>query len=453
MTLKDKLSTYTPLELKEFIKEHNKRVRKMVSEEVKEFRKKQLSNLIIKAVGKKEDLIKKMVDISNIKDVSSFKLIKQKGKIDRKKALEIDEIQVKETEKLFNDFQKKKIDKKQLQKELNEIAKERVRLELPKLKVAKLIKAIEDNIKNNKDFSGSDIKKNVVEYVAGNASNLPIPTIKITEAKPSQPKRKAPTLEEIRKKNLKEKREAMKPKREPPKRQVKQTEPIKPKGKAPPIPKKQQKEETDTESEEEEFSLPPFFKNKPEDIQKNIIKAVEMGLLSSNSIILKQEFIGMNKINRGLDTNRTNAERIEGLARGMVAISEDGKEDGDPNKYEAIFKKKLPEKKIVSEYIKVGLDIIKGDREQRRKVGKSLNNAPLEVQKKFLRADRENYLKTVSTLRDKTGTKQKIQEEEDKKAEKAAKIEEEKLKEAIKQQKKEIEESEKLKKKIMGNNK
>jgi len=438
MTLKDKLSTYTPLELKEFIKEHNKRVRKMVSEEVKEFRKKQLSNLIIKAVGKKEDLIKKMVDISNIKDVSSFKLIKQKGKIDRKKALEIDEIQVKETEKLFDDFKKKKIDKKELQKKLNEIAKERVRLELPKLKVAKLIKTMEENIKEKKQ---PEPKKQAKQTQAKQTEEK--------KTKPPQPKRKAPTLEEIRKKNLKEKREAMKPKREPPKRQ----EPKKPKGKAPPIPKKQQKEETDTESEEEEFSLPAFFKNKSENIQKNIIKAVEMGLLSSNSIILKQEFIGMNKINRGLDTNRTNAERIDGLARGMVAISEDGKEDGDPNKYEAIFKKKLPEKKIVSEYIKVGLDIIKGDREQRRKIGKSLNNAPLEVQKKFLRADRENYLKTVSTLRDKTGTKQKIQEEEDKKAEKAAKIEEEKLKEAIKQQKKDIEESEKRKKKIMGNNK
>jgi len=438
MTLKDKLSTYTPLELKEFIKEHNKRVRKMVSEEVKEFRKKQLSNLIIKAVGKKEDLIKKMVDISNIKDVSSFKLIKQKGKIDRKKALEIDEIKVKETEKLFDDFKKKKIDKKELQKKLNEIAKERVRLELPKLKVAKLIKTMEENIKEKKQ---PEPKKQAKQTQAKQTEEK--------KTKPPQPKRKAPTLEEIRKKNLKEKREAMKPKREPPKRQ----EPKKPKGKAPPIPKKQQKEETDTESEEEEFSLPAFFKNKSENIQKNIIKAVEMGLLSSNSIILKQEFIGMNKINRGLDTNRTNAERIDGLARGMVAISEDGKEDGDPNKYEAIFKKKLPEKKIVSEYIKVGLDIIKGDREQRRKIGKSLNNAPLEVQKKFLRADRENYLKTVSTLRDKTGTKQKIQEEEDKKAEKAAKIEEEKLKEAIKQQKKDIEESEKRKKKIMGNNK
>ena len=438
MTLKDKLSTYTPLELKEFIKEHNKRVRKMVSEEVKEFRKKQLSNLIIKAVGKKEDLIKKMVDISNIKDVSSFKLIKQKGKIDRKKALEIDEIQVKETEKLFDDFKKKKIDKKELQKKLNEIAKERVRLELPKLKVAKLIKTMEENIKEKKQ---PEPKKQAKQTQAKQTEEK--------KTKPPQPKRKAPTLEEIRKKNLKEKREAMKPKREPPKRQ----ELKKPKGKAPPIPKKQQKEETDTESEEEEFSLPAFFKNKSENIQKNIIKAVEMGLLSSNSIILKQEFIGMNKINRGLDTNRTNAERIDGLARGMVAISEDGKEDGDPNKYEAIFKKKLPEKKIVSEYIKVGLDIIKGDREQRRKIGKSLNNAPLEVQKKFLRADRENYLKTVSTLRDKTGTKQKIQEEEDKKAEKAAKIEEEKLKEAIKQQKKDIEESEKRKKKIMGNNK
>ena len=438
MTLKDKLSTYTPLELKEFIKEHNKRVRKMVSEEVKEFRKKQLSNLIIKAVGKKEDLIKKMVDISNIKDVSSFKLIKQKGKIDRKKALDIDKIQVKETEKLFDDFKKKKIDKKELQKKLNEIAKERVRLELPKLKVAKLIKTMEENIKEKKQ---PEPKKQAKQTQAKQTEEK--------KTKPPQPKRKAPTLEEIRKKNLKEKREAMKPKREPPKRQ----EPKKPKGKAPPIPKKQQKEETDTESEEEEFSLPAFFKNKSENIQKNIIKAVEMGLLSSNSIILKQEFIGMNKINRGLDTNRTNAERIDGLARGMVAISEDGKEDGDPNKYEAIFKKKLPEKKIVSEYIKVGLDIIKGDREQRRKIGKSLNNAPLEVQKKFLRADRENYLKTVSTLRDKTGTKQKIQEEEDKKAEKAAKIEEEKLKEAIKQQKKDIEESEKRKKKIMGNNK
>ena len=158
----------------------------------------------------------------------------------------------------------------------------------------------------------------------------------------------------------------------------------------------------------------------------------------------------MNRINKGLDTNKTNAERLEGLARGLSAISEDGKEDGDPNKYEAIFKKKLPEKKIISEYVKVGIDFMKGDREQKRKIAKSLNNAPLEIQKKFLRASKEDYLKTVSTIRDKTGVKQKIVEEQEKKAAKEAKIEEQKLKEAIAQKKKDDEEAERLKKKIMG---
>ena len=116
MSLKNKLDSYTPLELKEFIKEHNKRARKMISEETKEFRKEQLSKLIIKAVGKKDDLIKKMLNVANTKDISSFKLIKEKGKMTQEKKNQLDEVQTKEAEQLAKDFKKGKIDEKELKK-------------------------------------------------------------------------------------------------------------------------------------------------------------------------------------------------------------------------------------------------------------------------------------------------------------------------------------------------
>ena len=414
MSLKQNLDSYSTLELKEFIKAHNKRVRGMIKEEVKEFRKEKLSELIIKAVGKKPDLIEKMDKIAKKKDVSSFKLIKTKGKMSQNKKDQLDAVQMKETEQLFKDYQSQKINKKQLRKEINEIDKERIRAELPKLKVNLLIKVIDKNISEGLDFNGQQIKKNVKEYVVGQASKLPIPKITITEAKPPQPKRKAPTLAEVRAKNLKEKRDKMKPKGPPPKRK---------RGKAPEVPEnlelkvkekpkpKEPKSEPDSEEPKSEFKLPKFYDTASPEIKKNLIKGVNNNILSSNPALLKAQYKGAKLIKKGLNENKSNEERIEGLSRAMDALED----DKDQEIYKAIYNAKLNKKKINDLFLKIGTELMVGDRDDRKSFRPYLSKQKLEVQKKFLRKNKEAYLATVVGLNDKTGESKKVNDAVDRK--------------------------------------
>lgn len=386
MSLKNKLETYTPLELKEFIKEHNKRARKMISEETKEFRKEQLSKLIIKAVGKKDDLIKKMVNVANTKDISSFKLIKEKGKMSQDEKNKLDEVQTKEAEQLAKDFKKGKIDEKELKKKLDEIKKERVRAELPKLNVSKLLKFIKEKPEPKKEVKKEEKKEEK------------------KKDKPPQPKRKAPTLAEVREKNIKEKRQAMKPKREPPKRK----EPIKPKGKAPAPPKKEQEKqaekpaETETDTEDEEFQLPPFFKNTDPKIRSNIEKAVEKGELPSSSIVLVTTYKTMKKIKTAVEKkDKSNEERIDGLGRGLSADGE------DEENYKAIYGKKFPKKEIEKDFLSVAKNMIGGDRATRDKARKWIDKADVTIQKKLFNFNKEGYLLSVTGVNDKTGEARK----------------------------------------------
>jgi hypothetical protein len=372
MSLKNKLDSYTPLELKEFIKEHNKRARKMISEETKEFRKEQLSKLIIKAVGKKDDLIKKMVNVANTKDISSFKLIKEKGKMTQEKKNQLDEVQTKEAEQLAKDFKKGKIDEKELKKKLDEIKKERIRAELPKLNVSKLLKFI----KEKPDKKDEEKKKD----------------------KPPQPKRKAPTLAEVRAKNLKEKREAMKPKREPPKRK----EPIKPKGKAPAPPKKEEPKKEDTDTEDEEFVMPKFFKNTDPKIRENIEKAVKKGDLPESSIVLVTTYKTLKKIKTAVEKkDKDNEDRIDGLGRGL------GSDSQDEEYYKAIFGKKYPKKEIEKEFLSVAKNMIGGEKATRDKVRKWIDKADVAIQKKLFNFNKEGYLLSVTGVNDKTGESRK----------------------------------------------
>lgn len=419
MSLKNKLETYTPLELKEFIKEHNKRARKMISQETKEFRKEQLSKLIIKAVGKKDDLIKKMVNVSNTKDISSFKLIKEKGKMSQEKKNQLDEVQTKEAEQLAKDFKKGKIDEKELKKKLDEIKKERIRAELPKLNVSKLLKFIKEKPEPKKEEKKEEKKKD----------------------KPPQPKRKAPTLSEVREKNLKEKRQAMKPKREPPKRK----EPIKPKGKAPAPPKKEEpkKEDTETDTEDEGFVLPPFFKNTDPKIRSNIEKSVEKGDLPSSSIVLVTTYKTMKKIKTALEKkDKDNEDRIDGLGRGLSA---DGQ---DEDYYKAIFNKKYPKKEIEKEFLSVAKNMIGGEKPTRDKVRKWIDKADVSIQKKLFNFNKEGYLLSVTGIADKTGESRKQADRIDRAIAKQKADREKEFQKAKAEQAKEIAQSKKEKEKI-----
>lgn len=364
MSLKQNLNTYSPLELKELIKEHNKRVRGMVKEEVKQFRKEKLNELIIRAVGKKEELIDRMVKIANKKDVSSFKLIKKKGKTTDEQKETLDKIHKKEVKQLYKDFSEGKIDKKKLNKELSEIKKERVRAEMPKLKIVEGEKKQE------------------------------IPKITITEApkKIIKKEKKSEPVPKLEKKEFKIKL---------PEEQAKQAE--KPKGKRPAKKAEEEQAKQAEAGEAEEFQLPKFFKTAPANIQDNIKKGVKDNKLSSNPNILKQEYKGAKLIKKGLNTGKSAVERIEGLSRGMTAIND----EKDQEIYKAVFNEKIPKKKIESEFLKIGVDLMTGDKDDKKAFRPHLSKQPLEVQKKFLRKNREAYLATVVSLNDKTGESKK----------------------------------------------
>ena len=338
MSLKQNLDSYSALELKEFIKEHNKRVRGMIKEEVKEFRKEKLSELIIKAVGKKPDLIEKMDKIAKKKDVSSFKLIKTKGKTSDEQKETLDKIHKKEVKKLYKDFAEGKIDKKKLNKELLEIKKERVRADMPKLKIVK----------------GEE-----------------------PQAKPkvAKPKEKA------------------KPKKEP-------------------------KSEPDSDEPKSEFKLPKFYDTASPEIKKNLIKGVNNNILSSNPALLKAQYKGAKLIKKGLNEKKSDEERIEGLSRAMDALED----DKDKEIYKAIYNAKLNKKKINDLFLKIGTELMVGDSADKKSFRPYLSKQKLEVQKKFLRKNKEAYLSTVVGLNDKTGESKKVNDAVDRK------IKEDKLK-------------------------
>ena len=375
MSLKNKLQTYSPLELKEFIKEHNKRARKMVSEETKEFRKKQLEKLIIKAVGKKDDLIEKMVKASNIKDISSFKLIKEKGKMKQEDKDNLDDIQAKETEQLAQDFKKGKIDDKKLRKELNEIKNERIRAELPKLNVPKLIKFIKEKVEEKKmpkiiiseylDKGKAPAKKTEEKSVPP----LPKKQFKIKLPKEQQAKQSEKQVKQSEKKE-----------------QAKQSEPPK----------------EDTDTEDEEFVMPKFFKNTDPKIRDNIEKAVKKGELPESSVVLVSSYKTMKKIKNAVEKkNKPNDERVDGLGRGLDADQQ------DEDYYKAIFGKKYPKKEIEKEFLAVAKNMIGGDKPTRDKVRKWINKADVSIQKKLFNSNKEGYLLSVSGVNDKTGESRK----------------------------------------------
>jgi len=443
-----------------------------------------------------------MVDIANIKDVSSFKLIKNKGKTSQADKDKLDAIQTKEAEQLAKDFKKGKIDEKELKKKLDEIKKERIRAELPKLNVNKLLKVIKEKPEEKKE-QVKQTEKNTEEK---------------KKDKPPQPKRKAPTLKEVREKNLKEKREAMKPKRKPPQKKdtvrgkpptVEKAKLIKyveknldtsksskqqPKliqeiieyfykeaidgqnvkfntyrkgtnleflanydqeaegykniedfrklykseiiknikknnldidgleessnideneiikiisSKEEPKKKEQAKQtekkpEPETDTEDEDFVLPSFFKNTPEDIKKNILKSVDKGDLPSSSFVLVNVYKTIRKIKNAVEKkDRGNDERIDGLGRGLSADSE------DENYWKAIYNKKFPKKEIEKEFLSVAKNMIGGDRDTKMKARKWIDKADVTIQKKLFNFNKEGYLSTVTGVNDKTGEKRK----------------------------------------------
>ena len=420
MSLKQILGTYSPLELKEFIKEHNKRVRKMVTEEVKEFRKKKLSELVIKAVGKKDDLIEKMVKTANKNDISNFKLIKNKGKMSQAQKDKLDLIQTKEAEEAAEDFYKDKITEKQLKKELMELKNERIRAEQPKLNVPKLLKFIKDKKEEKKEKPKMKIPKIIIsEYIDEKKEKKQ----EVTKPVPKLPKKDF---------KIKLPKEEKKPEKKP---QAKQPE---------------KKPDPETDTEDEDFVLPSFFKNTPENIKKNIIKGVEKGDLPSSSFVLTTLYKTMRKIKNGVEKKDKDPEdRIDGLGRGIIA------DDTDKEHYKAVYGKKLPEKEIQKEFIKIASELMAGDKSDKDKVRKHINKASLEIQKALLKKDKEAYLVTVSGVNDKTGESRKRADEIDaaiakdkaqmKKEFEAAKKEQDKETELVK---KKIKEGEAVKKDV-----
>jgi len=105
-------NSYKTTELRGFIKEHNKKIRKEISEEIKEIRKKMKAKRLINVVGKKRDEIIQIM----LKNKSSFKDIKMReGKSDEEKDKVLDEIMQPLLSKGIDAY-KKNNDEKELRK-------------------------------------------------------------------------------------------------------------------------------------------------------------------------------------------------------------------------------------------------------------------------------------------------------------------------------------------------
>jgi len=116
----------------------------------------------------------------------------------------------------------------------------------------------------------------------------------------------------------------------------------------------------------------------------------------------------MRKIKNGVEKKDKDPEdRIDGLGRGIIA------DDTDKDYYKAVYGKKLPEKEIQKEFIKIASELMAGDKSDKDKVKKHINKASLDIQKALLKKDKEAYLVTVSGVNDKTGESRKRADEID----------------------------------------
>ena len=214
-------NSYKTTELRGFIKEHNKKIRKEISEEIKEIRKKMKAKRLINVVGKKRDEIIQIM----LKNKSSFKDIKMReGKSDEEKDKVLDEIMQPLLSKGIDAY-KKNNDEKELRKvfiklraiakkndivvdvslknSVNQIIKE-IESEKPKIKKLTPLESQEttDALIDAFDLDTTPKKKKQKFKVMPKGTKPKVPTIKITDFDDEQLKKKVDRyLKKIEKKN------------------------------------------------------------------------------------------------------------------------------------------------------------------------------------------------------------------------------------------------------------
>lgn len=134
---------------------------------------------------------------------------------------------------------------------------------------------------------------------------------------------------------------------------------------------------------------------------KGMQSLIKKGVMPESTGLQKRRFLNLLEINKGLDGD-DDKEELEALDQAIELIEDD---DDSLAAYNFLFGK-LNLKTLENRYVDLIIFLLGTSK---NKLGRSaLNEAPLNIQKKIKRKNKEVYMKFVSTAGDKTGEKQKL---------------------------------------------
>ena len=181
--MKEIFESYKPKDLRAFIREHNKKVRKAVREETKEFRLKVLSKRLIDVRKKSKDeivsiMLKNKKFFSNIKKNTEAEKEKPKKKA-KTKTVKISSETKKEIEKFEKDLEEELKDPKKLAELFGELPKKKKKQIKKKNEGLTDKQILEAQAKAEKDLTEEQKKEQKVRKAAGKKLRSPVERARI----------------------------------------------------------------------------------------------------------------------------------------------------------------------------------------------------------------------------------------------------------------------------------